>query len=383
MTTILNPLNYFPEGIAIGDAFINRIDERSALIKRIKSNKHTILMAPRRYGKTSLVTQVACEMKIDSCTIDLLAAYSIEYVRDQIIDRVGKLAVALLPNKMAKTKEKVMQIFKKMKPELTLGAFGQKLSLHLTGSPLQDMTDALLRLDETAKHFKKHVVIFLDEFQQISQLKNYHSIEASIRHAVERSENCAYVFSGSNRRLLQQMFGDSGRPLYRLCQVVNIDRMKKETYVDHLRHVAKIKWKKIIPAETLERIFYHTELHPFYVNALCQLLWGEDKIVTPEEVDRVWHAYVKTQRQIISNDVVSLSANQRKILTALAKTPAKEIQSVHFAGPLKISPSSAQQSIDILLKKDLVYLHNDYYCVLDPAMKYYLDIILWEHEALL
>ena len=48
--------------------------------------------------------------------------------------------------------------------------------------------------------------------------KNYHSIEASIRHAVERSENISYVFSGSNRHLLKQMFGGQGRPLYRLCQ---------------------------------------------------------------------------------------------------------------------------------------------------------------------
>lgn len=378
---MMDPLNYFPEGLALGDAFINRVTERNTLIKRIKFNKHTVLMAPRRYGKTSLVMQVAREMKIDSCSVDLLAAYSVEYVRDQIVDRVGRLAIDLLPN-ITKAKEKLMQIFTLMKPEITLGAFGQKLSLHLTARPLQDMTDALLKLDETAKHFKKKAIIFLDEFQQISQLKNYHSIEASLRHAVERSENIVYVFSGSNRRLLQQMFGDSGRPLYRLCQVINIERMEKKVYVDHLHQVAKIKWKKKISDDILERIFYHTELHPFYMNVLCQLLWNQDNVPSVEEVDSIWHTYVKTQRQIISHDVMALSANQRKILTALAKTPAKEIQSVNFIAPLKISSSSAQQSAEILMKKDLIYLRDDhYYCVLDPAMKYYLDVILWEFDV--
>ncbi|OGT50114.1 MAG: hypothetical protein A3E82_02245 [Gammaproteobacteria bacterium RIFCSPHIGHO2_12_FULL_38_11] len=373
-------LEMFPEGIAMGDAFINRVAERNILIKRIKSNKHTVLMAPRRYGKTSLVMQVAYEMKIHSCAIDLLAAYDIEYVRDQIVEKVGRLAIELLPN-LTKAREKLMLIFKQMKPEITLGAFGQKLKLHLTNSPLQDMTDALLKLDETAKHFKKQAVIFLDEFQQISQLKNYHSIEASIRHAVERSEYIVYVFSGSNRGLLEQMFGDSGRSLYRLCQLIHIERMEKQVYVDHLRHLSKIKWKKSILDDVLEKIFFHTELHPFYMNVLCQILWDKNNILSVEAVDGAWHTYVKTQRQIISHDVMGLSVNQRKILTALAKTPAKEIQSIDFAGPLKISPSSAQLSVDVLLKKDLIYFRQDgYYCVLDPAMKYYLDVILWESE---
>ncbi len=375
---IMDSLKFFPEGVALGDAFVNRVIERNALIKRIKSNRHTVLMAPRRYGKTSLVMQVAREMKVHSCAVDLLAAYSIDYVRDQIVDRVGRLAIELLPN-LSRAKEKLMQIFKQMKPEIALGAFGQKLILKLTASPLQDITDALLNLDETAKHFKKKAVIFLDEFQQISQLKNYHSIEASIRHAVERSENIVYVFSGSNRRLLQQMFGDSGRPLYLLCQVINIERMEKQVYIDHLHHLSKIKWKKLIPMDVIERIFDHTELHPFYMNALCQLLWDQAHLPSVDDVNNVWHTYVKTQRQMISHDVMALSLNQRKILTALAKAPAKEIQSVGFVAPLKISTSSAQQSAEILMQKDLIYLRDDqYYCVLDPAMKYYLDVILWD-----
>ena len=216
----------------------------------------------------------------------------------------------------------------------------------------------------------------------LSQLKNFHSIEASIRHAVERSKNVTYVFSGSHRRLLEQMFGDSGRPLYRLCQLIHIERMEKEVYIDRLQHLSKIKWKKKIADDVLERIFFHTELHPFYMNVLCQLLWDKNHIISAEEVDQVWHTYVKTQRQMISHDVMSLSANQRKILTALAKMSVKEIQSINFIGPLKISASSAQLSVESLLKKDLIYRREEgFYCVLDPAMKYYLDVILWQDES--
>lgn len=377
---MMNTLKYFPEGIALGDAFINREKERRYLIGRIKSNKHSVLIAPRRYGKTSLVMQVAQDMKLPYCAIDLLAAYNEDYVRDQILDKVSRLVMDLLPS-LTKAKQKLITIFKQMKPEISLGAFGQRLSLNLSSSPLQDITALLLKLDETAKVFKKRAVIFLDEFQQISQLKHYQAIEAAIRHAVERSENIAYVFSGSNRQLLNQMFGDQGRPLYRLCQTITLERMEKEVYIPHLQQLAILRWKKKLDKNVIERIFSLTELHPYYMNVLCQLLWESEKLPLKDTVDEMWHAYVKTQRHIISHDVIALSPNQRKVITALAKTPVKEIQASEFTAPLKISASSIQQSVDVLVRKDLVYKDKDgFYKVLDPAMRFYLNVILWKEN---
>ena len=373
-------LKYFPEGVALGDAFINRENERSYLINRVKANKHSVLMAPRRYGKTSLVIKVANEMKIPYCSIDLLAAYDDEYVRDQIVAKVSRLVFELLP-RVKKAKDKLISIFRQMKPEISVGVFGQRLSLSLSKSPLQDITDLLLKLDETAKHFKKRAVIFMDEFQQISQLKNYHSIEASIRYAVERSENITYVFSGSNRRLLKQMFGDQGRPLYRLCQTINIERMEKQVYIKHLQKLAKERWKKSMGDKSMEKIFAVTQLHPYYMNVLCQLLWEKDAVPPDDDVDAIWHSYVKSQKKIISHDIMGLSLNQRKVITALAQSPVKEIQSAEFTAKHKISASSAQQSLEVLMAKDLVDQREDgFYRALDPAIEYYLDIIIWKDE---
>ncbi|MCK4608922.1 MAG: ATP-binding protein [Gammaproteobacteria bacterium] len=371
-----NTMKYFPEGLALGDYFLNRVTERDYLISRIKSNKHTILMAPRRYGKTSLVTKVAGEMNLAYCSIDLLAAYSEEYVRNQIVNKVSQLVFELFPN-LDKAKSKLITIFKQMKPEISVGAFGQKLTLNLSNYPLQDITDVLLKLDETAKNFKKQAVIFLDEFQQISQLVNHNSIEASIRHAVERSENISYVFSGSDRHLLQQMFGDHSRPLYRLCQTLTLERMEKKVYIERLQKLAKAKWKKKLADAVLERIFIQTELHPFYMNVLCQIIWEENHIPAAESIDRIWHNYVIAQRQIISSDIMKLSLNQKKIIIALAASPTTEIQSTNFTAPLKISASSAQQSTAILRKNDLVYKDIDgFFRILDPAMRYFLNVIL-------
>jgi len=371
-------MKYFPEGIARGNAFINREEERNVLINRIKANQHTVLIAPRRYGKTSLVTRVSDEMKIPYCSIDLLAAYSEEYVRDQIVDKVSRLVFELLP-RIKQAKEKLITIFKKMKPEISMGAFGQRLLLQLSNNPLKDVSEALLRLDETAKYFKKRAVVFLDEFQQISLIKNHHSIEASIRHAVERSENISYVFSGSNRHLLQQMFGDHGRPLYRLCYTMHIPRMTKEPYTQHLQALAKSKWKQFINEDTLNKIFELTEFHPFYMNILCQMVWENDHLPSVENVITIWDNYVRAQKHIIAHDITDISLNQRKIISSLAKLSTKTIQSIEFIAPIKLSPSSVKQAVDMLILKDLVYIDDTgMYRVLDPAMRYYLDVVVWD-----
>jgi hypothetical protein len=289
---------------------------------------------------------------------------------------VSSLVIDILP-RFEKAKEKVFKIFKTMKPEISLGGFGQKLNLQLYNNPLQDITSLLLKLDETAKTFDRKVVIFMDEFQQISELQNYHAIEASIRHAVERSQNISYVFSGSSRHLLNQMFGDKGRPLYRLCQVMELERIKGEKYIKRFKALSKKYWGEELCSEVMGAILRLTECHSFYVNAFCQIVWEEKKQPTSTEtVENLWHDYIKSQRYNISLDVMKLSPNQRKVLIALAQKPENEIQSTEFLVKLKISASSAKQSVDTLIKKDFVMSTSEGYALVDPAVKYYLNWLL-------
>jgi hypothetical protein len=115
------------------------------------------------------------------------------------------------------------------------------------------------------------------------------------------------------------------------------------------------------------------------MNVLCQLLWDKSGMVSVNEIGAVWKDYVKTQRHMISHDSIELSPNQRKIITGIAQTSTKEIQSSRFTAPIMISASSAQQSHEVLMRNDLVYKNKEgYYSVLDPAMKYYCTEILWD-----
>ncbi len=259
-----------------------------------------------------------------------------------------------------------------MKPELTVSAFGQKIVFHSPNNATHTITDLLLKLDETAVHFKKRAIIFIDEMQQLSFLKNAHSLEASIRHAVERSRNVTYCFSGSSRHLLKKMFGDKHRPLYRLCHTLEIGRIDSDHYKQYLDQCALKRWSKILPSQAFIKIMQLTQEHPFYVNALCQSLWMETIFPDEAQVEQCWQEYIQSNRHIVSDDIIALSLNQKKVLSKLAKNPAKELYSAEFLSGIKLTQSSVHKAVEALLEKDLIYCLNGYYKVLDPAIEYYI-----------
>ncbi len=360
---------YFPAGIAGDLAFINRFEERESLRKGIIANQHTILMAPRRYGKTSLLTQVASEVGYPFCSMDLLSIHDEESVSDIFLDKVGRLVVELMPP-LQQAKEKLLNIFKSMSPELTLSAMGQKLSLKMPKGG-NNISNLFLKLDEVAVAFEKRAIVFIDEMQQIGFLENGHSIEALIRHAVERSKNITYCFSGSSRHLLKKMFGDSARPLYRLCSMMEIGRIDEAHYSPHLKNLSKQRWGQEMAEAVFEKIMAVTEVHPFYINVLCQNLWLEDKIPGVEQVEAIWDRYVKGNRGIIVDDIIGLTLNQKRVLAALAESPIKEVYSGETMMAFKLTPASVKRVIESLLEKDLIYIKEGAYCVLDPAVRYY------------
>jgi len=363
---------FFPKGLALGENFCNRIEEKATLKKKIMHNQHIVLMSPRRYGKTSLITQVVIENRIPFCAIDMLPIGSNDAVKNAILLKVGELLGTILP-KHKKALNNVITFLNAFNPTLTLTAGGQKISLSSQKSSQDSISEVLVSLDKVAKSLKKRCVVIMDEFQQISTIKDNALIEASIRHAVERSENVSYIFSGSNRRLLKQMFNSKNRPFYQLCDLMVINRIEADDYKPFLQKSAINKWKIELDNDVLDEILLLTACHPRHVNALCSLLWLSDKKPNKNDVTNTWKNYIETQISFIAGDIDNLSPNQRTLLAALPVYPTYEPLSQKFSRFTNLSPSSIQQALKVLIKNDLVYKSNDNrYRVLDPAMETYL-----------
>ncbi len=365
----------FPQGHAVGIAFCDRVIERKKLKVRFLNNEHTVLVAPRRYGKSSLIKQVLLDTKIPNTVIDLLPATNAFFVYRAIKTSVVSLLNELAP-KTKPLRQKLLQFIQRFHPKLTLHLLGQQLEIATNQMPESSIIELLISLDTAANNLGKKVVICLDEFQQVGLLKNYHSIEAAIRHAAERSTRVTYVFSGSNRHLLSQMFHSKSRPLYHLCDLLRLDRIESTIYADILVSRVKKRWKSAVDKQVISEILSLTKCHAYYVNALCRSLWKETKKPTRLSVQKTWLDYIEMQKPWITDDLSRLSANQRNILAAIAYSEVSEPYSQEFTEKVKISASSIKKSLGVLLRDDHVYQdQTGFYRVLDPALETYLHAI--------
>lgn len=360
---------YFPTGIVTGNAFCNREKEREYLKKRLEQNAHVVLMSPRRYGKSSLIAQFVQDNSFPSISIDLLPAMSGKYIKNVIMDGVTQLLNVVAP----RSKKKIMHTLASMNPVIELSTFGQKIKLNPEEKTYEEtIMKLLMGLDETAKSLNQRFIFVMDEFQQIATLEASHALEASIRHAVERSRHVFYIFSGSNRTLLEEMFKNKNRPLYHLCDEMKLSRITKTYYEPFIEKAARVRWKKAISHDSINSILFFTERHPYYLNRLCRMLWDEALPPTVECVESTWLSYVAGQKMDwVAEMIGQFTANQKAVLAALAKSPEKEPSGKAFAMHLSLASSSIQRTIAGLLKKDLIYkdAESQCYAVLNPVIK--------------
>jgi len=229
----------------------------------------------------------------------------------------------------------------------------------------------LKSMDKIALKGGWKIVFEMDEFQQVSCLETGHAIEAQIRDAVQYARATAFIFLGSNRHLLEQMFSDKSRPFYNLCRIIRLNRIAAEDYRSHLHDAAGIQWNRDICDEAIDRILSLTERHPFYINALCSRLWAEPEPPKPEAVTPAWATVVDEQMPVLRNEFARLSPTQKAILNQLAHCPEAYVTGSGFLNRLDKALSTVRDAFGYLKNMDMVYQNDDgLWAVMDPSLSF-------------
>ena len=372
----------FPQGYADGPAFCNRTSQRAELITLIKNSRHGWIQGRRRIGKSSLLRQTILDIEkhhsksIYAVHTELLSAYDRNVAVRLILQAIAEVTERVLAYS-EKALKNILGTFSALKPELVITAAGPKLKLSVDKEQ-SSVKDALLALDQVASEKKVKIALFFDEFQQLGEIDHGVSVEAEIRGALQLTTSTSFIFSGSIRHLLEQQFADDSRPLYKQCQRIDIRRITRKDYITHLTKVAKLHWGVTIQKTVIEEIVQQTDRHPYYVNALCGLLWLRDAPPTKEEVIATWHKdIVSSDYSAYQRTLSKLSTNQNIVLSNLALNPTSQPLSSDFAQKCGISTSSIKQSVEKLISHDHVYRDGDGCLRLfDPAVAAYLRMSL-------
>lgn len=348
--------------------FCDRVVESARLVKSITNGNNLVLISPRRMGKTGLIRFCYDKEEIRDnyyCFfIDILHTTGLR----EFIHLLGKEIYETLQPRSKKMAKLFLQTLKSIN-----GKFGFDIS---TGLPdfsiaLGDIEQPTYVLEEIFKYLEsadKPCIVAIDEFQQIAKYPEK-NVEALLRSHIQKSGNCHFIYAGSERHMMQQMFLSSKHPFYRSADMLELKEIAREVYIPFVVKNFK-EFGKSITEEIVGAVYDFFRGHTFYI----QKTFNESFADTPEDgsctmeivrtaITALIDSYDTIFREILSN----IPEKQKELLYAIALDgEASSITSAAFVRKHSLSSaSSVQSAVKKLLEKDLITENGKIYAVSD------------------
>ena len=363
-----NPFKY--GGIVSKGSFCNRKKELSDLSHAMENGDRLFLYSERRLGKTSLVKLALSRLPKQE--------YLWAYVDLWPTDGETSFAVAVakaITESLAGTADKMLAVGKRffggLAPTITADSSGTpqvSFSLRGDGKSVPELLDVLKAPGEIAKRRNRKVVLVFDEFQRILEYGS-DSAERTLRSAIQEQGNVSFIFLGSRKHLIQKMFLDQNRPLYRAGGHYPLGPIETPAWLPFVKSRFSKTDKKITPS-VIKELCKKTGGHPFYTQHLCHAIWeicDTGSEVSGETVEKAISLLLERESYAYTALWESFAVNQRRFLSGLVQeSRGVEVFSALFIRNHNLSsPSSVQRVVKNLLDRDIIDREEGAYFVAD------------------
>lgn len=370
-----NPFIYGME--VSGDAFCNRKDEIKEISRDIENSHNVILFSQRRFGKTSLIKEVfrACRKKgIVTIYVDLYPVLC----EEKFIQIYAKAIAESIHGTLAKGFKGLGEFFRRLRPSVSYDDKGQmdfSFSIDSDNIP-PSLEDVLESVKRYADRKNKKVAVCFDEFQQLGFFGT-DLLEKTMRSSFQKHSNISYIFMGSKKHLIQDIFNNPHRPFYRSGKSFPLEKIKQEELSAFIADKFKATRKRI-SFDLIESLIETCEVHPYYVQFLSHIIWEktiEKKKIEQSDVATALELLIKRETATYQAAMDGLSLKQKQVIIALAKKTAKDkVLSRQFLKKHNLpSVSTVQYILNNLVDKDLIDRENGNYIVSDVFFKKWLS----------
>lgn len=359
--------NPFRLTLARGDAFCNREKEKKLLCSNIRSGIHTVVYAPRRYGKSSLALAVADLLTDITCIqVDLLSITSPEDVAEKIyraiVTSLGKKAAdaASLAQRLLAS-FKILRLGMEVNPATALPELSVSLGSNSAEKHLEEIIGALDRYCDT--HNLKACLV-MDEFQEICELKESKKVEALLRAGMQTARHVTFLVMGSRRTILRDMFEDRKRPFYKSAYIFPLPRIATDEFAPFLvaRYTAA---GKVLSAADAREMVEFVEGYPYYVQKLAMVHFDLDET---NGVSKAKELLIEMETADLQMIFLGLTNHQKNLLRSIAKHKPANIHSQAFLTENRLgSQGGVQSSLTKLKKMDVVEMSDGFWRVVDPV----------------
>ena len=257
--------------IATGSEFTNRVSETKALNSYFLAGTNTILISPRRWGKSSLIIKAAelahkKDRKLVFCFIDLFNIRTEEQFYLSLAQEILKATSGRLDEMLQTTKKFLGQLM----PKFTVSpGENSSITLALDWQEVQKRPEEILNMAEKIAISKKiRLIICIDEFQNIDGFSNPLAFQKKLRANWQKHQNTSYCLYGSKHHMLLNVFVSPSAPFYKFGNLMLLEKISPTDLATFVVKRFLDTGKNIEPEDAL-LITQIADCHPYYVQQLA------------------------------------------------------------------------------------------------------------------
>ena len=355
--------------------FCDRVDETKRLTSLLVNGNHVALISPRRMGKTGLIRHCFAQQELQRdyylFVVDIYATKSLA----ELTYELGRAILTVLKSKGRRAWERFLLVAGSFRTGITLDALGQP-SWNLEIGDIQTPKVSLEEIFNYLSTADKPCIVAIDEFQSIADYPEQ-NVEALLRTYIQGCNNAWFVFSGSKRHMMGEMFSSPARPFYQSASTMSLKPIPLEAYSEFItRHLADGGFQ--ITHDAVKYLYEKFEGTTWYIQKVCNELYAVAEPAVPvgrADVDKAVSHAVDEKDDTYQDLMARLTSKQKTLLFALAHsgrgvqpTSGDFIRRYHLS-----SPSAVQRSLLALQDKDIVTNNNGEYFIYDYFLYYWLN----------
>lgn len=357
------------------ELFCDRQEESQRLIQELTNGANIVLISPRRVGKTQLLLYCFDKPPIQdnyiTIFIDILKTSTLQ----EFTFELGKAVFNTLVTRGQKMQKMLMATMRSLTGNI---GFDPVTALPTFGISIGDIHNPTYSLEEifrTLEQAETRCIVAIDEFQQITNYPEKY-IEALLRSHIQQSSNAQFVFSGSERHLLEEMFLGSARPFYNSADIQSLDVISEEKYADFVQHHFEANGKHI-ERDVIHQVYILFDGNTYYNQKTFREAYAntaQGETCSIETTERAITLMIREANRHYSEILARLNLSQKELLYAIAREHrAKRITSNAFIRKHSLpSASSIQSAVKKLLSASLVSTTSGEYCIADQLMRLWL-----------
>jgi len=336
--------------------FCDRKEETEQLLSLITNGNNVALIAPRRIGKTGLIENMYHLPKVRKGYYTfLIDIYATKNMEDLVVAMGSSMLTSLRPWG-AKVMRKFTDFLTSLRSGITFDPMGNPSWIVEVG----DIRTPRVTLDEIFQYIEaadKPCIVAIDEFQAVSQYPDRNA-EALLRTHIQRCRNANFIFAGSQRTMMAEIFHSPARPFYQSTSMMNLGCIPMDKYCQFAQKHFTTAGKTLPPA-VFQSVYERFEGITWYVQRVMNELFSISSPDSPCDIGMIDVAIENILRASEFNYqslLFQLPPKQKMLLVAISRAgKASSITSAAFVRRWHLpSTSSVQSAIKGLLEKSFV-----------------------------